>query len=76
MIFKENHFIFFSQWIQLQKLSSRMKKKVDTRASKGRKLRFVVHPKLVNFMSPIESEGINEEATKELYSSLFGKFKV
>nr|XP_018897936.1 PREDICTED: protein AATF [Bemisia tabaci] len=65
-----------NQWIQLQKLSSRMKKKVDTRASKGRKLRFVVHPKLVNFMSPIESEGINEEATKELYSSLFGKFKV
>nr|CAI5865235.1 unnamed protein product [Callosobruchus analis] len=61
------------QWIQLQNLRSKMKRKVDTRASKGRKIRYAVHSKLVNFMAPIDENLWTEEAKSELYSSLFGK---
>merc|ERR1712025_937999 len=41
------------QWLQIQKLRAKLKKKVDTRASKGRKVRYDIHTKLVNFMAPI-----------------------
>merc|ERR1712096_470022 len=41
------------QWLQIQKLRSKLKKKVDTRASKGRKVRYDIHTKLVNFMAPV-----------------------
>lgn len=61
------------QWMQLQSLRSKMKKKVDTKATKGRKIRYVVHSKLVNFMAPIEDVTWQESAKNELYSSLFGK---
>ncbi|CAH1954853.1 unnamed protein product [Acanthoscelides obtectus] len=61
------------QWIQLQNLRSKMKRKVDTRASKGRKIRYAVHSKLVNFMAPIDENLWTDEAKTELYSSLFGK---
>ena len=39
-----------------QKRSNKLGKVVDTKASKGRKLRFTVHNKLVNFMTPIEGD--------------------
>lgn len=60
------------QWLQLQKVRAKAKKKVDTRASKGRKTRFDIHAKLVNFMAPtfIKSK-MSEEAKNELFSSLF-----
>nr|CAD7602462.1 unnamed protein product [Timema genevievae] len=61
------------QWVELQKLRSKMKRKVDTRATKGRKIRYVVHPKLVNFMAPIPQNVYTEESKNELFSSLFGK---
>lgn len=61
------------QWMQLQKIRLKMKKNVDTKASKGRKVRFVVHPKLVNFMMPDCSPIINENSRLELINSLFGK---
>ena len=32
------------QWLELQKLRSKVKKKVDTKASKGRKIRSVDQP--------------------------------
>lgn len=65
------------QWLQIQKLRSKLKKKVDTKASKGRKIRYDVHSKLVNFMAPvIPREGHMEESAKnELFSSLFGARK-
>lgn len=65
------------QWLQIQKLRSKLKKKVDTKASKGRKIRYDVHSKLVNFMAPVISrEGQMEETAKnELFSSLFGARK-
>ncbi|XP_062124843.1 protein Aatf [Drosophila sulfurigaster albostrigata] len=58
------------QFVELQKLRQKMKKKVDTRASKGRKLRYVVHNKLINFMAPNDSSDWTEAKT-ELYKSLF-----
>ncbi|XP_055300563.1 protein Aatf [Sitodiplosis mosellana] len=60
------------QFAELQKLRKKMKKTVDTRASKGRKIRFVVHNKLVSFMAPNESGSWNEEQKDELFKSLFG----
>lgn len=59
------------KWLEIQKLRSRMKKKVDTRASKGRKLRFETHKELLNFMAPITTFHFTEEAKDELFSSLF-----
>jgi len=50
-----------------------MKRKIDTRSTKGRKLRYNVHTKLVNFMAPIDQSTWSEEAKKDLYNSLFGK---
>ncbi|XP_058446214.1 protein Aatf-like [Malaya genurostris] len=57
---------------ELQKLRSKMKKQVDTRASKGRKIRYVVHKKMVNFTAPEDNHEWTDEAKDELFSSLFG----
>lgn len=62
-------------WLELQKLRTKLKKKVDTKASKGRKIRYDVHSKLVNYMAPYENCSMSTAAVKELYSSLFGKIK-
>ncbi|XP_072266506.1 protein AATF [Pyxicephalus adspersus] len=50
------------QWLAIQKLRSKIKKKVDTKASKGRKVRYHVHSKLVSFMAPIGHSTMNDEA--------------
>ncbi|XP_069767861.1 protein AATF [Narcine bancroftii] len=63
------------QLLTIQKLRSKIKRKVDTRASKGRKLRFHVHNKLVSFMAPIDQSTMNDEAMNELFRSLFGSVK-
>lgn len=60
------------QFVELQKLRKKMKKAVDTRASKGRKIRYVVHNKMVNFMARNDTSEWTDEAKNELYSSLFG----
>ncbi|KAJ8717713.1 hypothetical protein PYW07_005643 [Mythimna separata] len=61
------------QWIALQQMRSKMKRKVDTKATKGRKIKYVVHNQLVNFMAPEKSVQWTDESKNELYSSLFGK---
>lgn len=61
------------QWIQLQNLRSKMKRKIDTKATKGRKIRYAVHTKLVNFMAPIDENLWSDEVKNEFYGSLFGK---
>ncbi|KAG8239153.1 hypothetical protein J437_LFUL018037, partial [Ladona fulva] len=58
------------QWNELQKLRSKLKKKVDTKASKGRKIRYVVHSSLVNFMAPVPLSW-NDSAMDDLFRSLF-----
>ncbi|KAI7812891.1 protein AATF [Triplophysa rosa] len=59
------------QWLAIQKLRSKIKKKVDTKASKGRKIRFHVHSKLMNFMAPLDNSSMRDDARSELYRSLF-----
>lgn len=68
----ENQSEITQKFIELQKVRNKMKKKVDTRASKGRKIRYIVHNKLVNFMPPKDTSEYTEEAKNELYNSLFG----
>jgi protein AATF/BFR2 len=48
--------------IELQKLRAQNKRKVDTKASKGRKIRFDVHKPMVNFMAPMYRVTMPEEA--------------
>ncbi|XP_044735364.1 protein AATF [Chrysoperla carnea] len=61
------------QWIQLQSMRSKMKRNVDTKATKGRKIRYTVHTKLVNFLAPMDENKWTDHAKTELYNSLFGK---
>ncbi|XP_052612804.1 protein AATF [Peromyscus californicus insignis] len=61
------------QWLAIQKLRSKIRKKVDRKASKGRKLRFHVLSKLLSFMAPIDHTAMNDDARTELYRSLFGQ---
>ncbi|DBB16021.1 TPA: hypothetical protein ACH3X3_003386 [Trebouxia sp. C0006] len=49
------------------------RKQVDRRASKGRKLRYHVQEKLVNFTAPVEHAG--HSIATQLFSSLFGGSK-
>ncbi|OSD03012.1 TRAUB-domain-containing protein [Trametes coccinea BRFM310] len=61
------------QWrIQQRERKAKRKKTVDTKASKGRKLRFEVHPKLQNFMVPVPVVvgEWHEEQIDGLFSSL------
>ncbi|KAJ5526358.1 Protein bfr2 [Penicillium frequentans] len=46
---------------------------VDTRASKGRKMRFNVHEKLQNFMAPEDRGSWTVRARDEFFASLLGK---
>ncbi|KAF2029857.1 TRAUB-domain-containing protein [Setomelanomma holmii] len=52
---------------------AKTKKIVDTKASKGRRLRYTVQEKLQNFMAPEERGEWNVKQRDELFSSLFGQ---
>jgi protein AATF/BFR2 len=51
----------------------KIKKAVDTKASKGRKMRYNVHEKLQNFMAPEDRGTWSIKAREEFFSSLLGK---
>ncbi|GIY64715.1 protein AATF [Caerostris extrusa] len=57
--------------IEIQRRRNKIKRKVDTKASKARKLRYVVHPKLVNFMAP-EVNMMPDEASESFLKSIHG----
>lgn len=61
------------QWLAIQRLRSKMRKKVDTKASKGRKVKFQVHNKLVNFMAPVDQSSLSQSGRTELFRGLFGQ---
>lgn len=61
------------QWLTIQKLRSKIKKKVDTKATKGRKVKFQIHNKLVNFMAPVDHSTLGDKGRTELYRGLFGQ---
>lgn len=52
---------------------AKTKKVVDTKASKGRRLRYTVQEKLQNFMAPEERGEWGERQRDDLFSSLFGQ---
>ncbi|EED21018.1 vesicle-mediated transport protein Bfr2/Che-1, putative [Talaromyces stipitatus ATCC 10500] len=49
------------------------RKDVDTKASKGRKMRYNVHEKLQNFMAPEDRSTWSDRARDEFFASLLGK---
>ena len=61
--------------MSLQRLSkeARVKKKVDTKASKGRKMRYTVHEKLQNFMAREDRGGWGGRQIDEFFGGLFGR---
>ncbi|RKP07141.1 apoptosis-antagonizing transcription factor [Thamnocephalis sphaerospora] len=61
------------RWAALKQQTKQNKKKVDRKASKGRRLRYHVHEKLQNFMVPIPTGSWHESMVEELYTSLLGR---
>ncbi|KAH9036332.1 apoptosis-antagonizing transcription factor [Lactarius pseudohatsudake] len=61
-------------WMASQR-QKKSKKHVDTKASKGRKLRYEVHEKIQNFMVPVPvaAGAWHEAQVDELFGSLLGK---
>jgi protein AATF/BFR2 len=60
------------RWLST-KVAKQKRENVDTRASKGRKLRYHVHEKLQNFMAPMPMGTWHEEQVDELFGSLLGQ---
>ncbi|KAF1981523.1 TRAUB-domain-containing protein [Aulographum hederae CBS 113979] len=52
---------------------ARTKRRVDTKASKGRKVRYTVHEKLLNFMAPEDRNAWRDQQVDELFGGLFGR---
>lgn len=61
------------KWIEIQNLRRKAKKKVDRKASKGRKLRYEVMSKLQQYMAPSHPPQMDDSAINTLFASLFGK---
>ena len=51
------------------------KKEIDRKASKNRKIRYIVHEKIVNFMTPIDNLSLTE-GKESILSTLFGQREV
>jgi protein AATF/BFR2 len=60
------------KYASMKSQRSKKKKQVDTRASKGRKIRYQVHEKIQNFMAPEPRGTWHDEMVEELFSSLLG----
>ena len=52
---------------------AKMRKNVDRKASKGRKMRFTVHEKLQNFMAPEDRRSWEQGAIDRFLGTLFGR---
>ncbi|KAL1923896.1 uncharacterized protein VTP21DRAFT_6931 [Calcarisporiella thermophila] len=61
------------RWAALRQARAQKQRKVDTKASKGRRLRYHVHEKLQSFMAPVPAGTWHEEMVEELYASLLGQ---
>ncbi|CAL1538890.1 unnamed protein product [Lymnaea stagnalis] len=60
------------QWLEIQRLRNKQKRKIDTRASKGRKIRYNVKEKLKNYMTPYDKSLWSDEQKDDLFKALFG----
>lgn len=62
---------------QLYQKKPKIKKDVDTKASKGRKIRFDIHEKLTNFMTSNDNlNDIDQQDWNHLFNNLFGLIKI
>jgi len=59
------------QWTAVKE--AKTKKNVDTKASKGRKMRFTVHEKLQNFMAPEDRNSWEQDAVDRFFGTLLGQ---
>ncbi|TGO18765.1 hypothetical protein BPAE_0366g00070 [Botrytis paeoniae] len=59
------------QWTAVKEAKTR--KNVDTKASKGRKMKFTVHEKLQNFMAPEDRNMWEESARDRFFATLLGR---
>ncbi|CAK8671204.1 unnamed protein product [Clavelina lepadiformis] len=59
-------------WLKMQS-RKKVKKNVDTKASKGRNIRYHVHSKLLNFTAPVNKKKWSDESCNQLLKSVFGK---
>ena len=69
------------QWKAARKTAKEAQKnrngrQVDTRASKGRKLRYTVHERLQNFMAPEDRGSWEDRQVNELFRGLLGRKRV
>lgn len=60
-----------SQWTAVKE--AKTKKNVDTKASKGRKMRYTVHEKLQNFMAPEDRGTWEQDAIDRFFGTLLGQ---
>ena len=60
-----------AQWAAVKE--AKTKKNVDTKASKGRKMKFTVHEKLQNFMAPEDRNQWEPEAVDRFFGTLLGQ---
>lgn len=59
------------QWTAVKEAKAR--KNVDTKASKGRKMKFTVHEKLQNFMAPEDRNTWEDTARDRFFATLLGR---
>lgn len=59
------------QWTAVKE--AKTKKNVDTKASKGRKMRYTVHEKLQNFMAPEDRGAWEPESIDRFFGTLLGQ---
>lgn len=52
---------------------AKVRKNVDRKASKGRKMRFTVHEKIQNFMAPEDRRSWEQAAVDRFFGALFGR---
>ncbi|KAJ1679278.1 rRNA-processing protein bfr2 [Spiromyces aspiralis] len=63
-----------ARWAAIKQQAKQKKTRdVDTKASKGRKIRYHVQEKIQNWMAPIPKGTWHESMVDELFSSLFGQ---
>jgi protein AATF/BFR2 len=60
-----------AQWAAAKE--AKTKKNVDTKASKGRKMRYTVHEKLQNFMAPEDRGSWEQDAIDRFFGTLLGQ---
>lgn len=60
---------------KLKALSSQNKKEIDRKATKGRKIRYIVHDKLQNFMTAAENNDLLG-GKQSILDNLFGQKRV